>query len=229
VTYSKIGLLGGTFDPVHNGHLQLAESALEEYRLDKVVFIPSAQPPHKTDVSITSFKHRTAMLSLAGQGRRCFECNPIEGALAKPSYSIDTLRELSKYYQTDCKLYFIIGADAFLDILTWKSYQEILQTVHILISERKGYKSSQLFDLLRRLGYTGQGNTWHGKNTQKDIYLLNAIPEDYSSSVIRNLLSLGDSVRRLIPAVVLDYIKKNKLYQPGKVGETTCNANDGSM
>jgi len=226
VTSIKIGLLGGTFDPVHNGHLQLAESALKEYRLDKVIFIPSAQPPHKTDTSVTSFSHRIAMLSLAGQGIDNFECSAIEGTLPKPSYTIDTLRELLKNYQTDCTLYFIIGADAFLDILTWKSYQEVLQTVHILISGRIGYKSVQLFDLLKRLGYRPNDNSWTGNIAQKDIYLLKKTPEEHSSSTIRALIEKGESVHRLIPRAVFDYIQKNKLYQPEKVGETTCSRND---
>ena len=115
MTTRKIGLLGGTFDPIHYGHLQLAESALVECKLDKVVFIPSALPPHKNGAVITSFRHRLAMLSLAGQGFNGFECNAIEGDLPKPSYTIDTLRELLKHYKSDCQLYFMIGADAFLD------------------------------------------------------------------------------------------------------------------
>ncbi len=226
MTSRKIGLLGGTFDPVHNGHLQLAESALKEYRLEKVVFIPSAQPPHKKCDSITSFSHRMAMLTLAGQSVKGFECNAIEGILPKPSYTIDTLRELRRHYQTDCQLYFIIGADAFLDILTWKAHQEVLRSVHILLSGRKGYKSAQLFDLLKKLGYKAHENSWYGRDAKKDIYLLNKTPEEHSSSAIRNMIEKGESVHRLIPQSVLQYIQENKIYQSEKAGEATSNQKD---
>ncbi len=226
MTSRKIGLLGGTFDPVHYGHLQLAESALEEFRLDKVIFIPSAQPPHKKETSLTLFSHRLAMLSLAKQGLESFECDAIEGTLAKPSYTIDTLRALRRHFKTDCQLYFIIGADAFLDILTWKSYLEVLQTVHILLSGRKGYNWTNVANLLRKLHYKEHRNSWVGDNTKKEIFLLNKTPEEYSSSVVRNMIKNGESVHRLIPQAVLEYIQKNKLYQSENVEELTCNQED---
>ncbi|MGB3212542.1 MAG: nicotinate (nicotinamide) nucleotide adenylyltransferase [Desulforhopalus sp.] len=213
MTGRKIGLLGGTFDPVHLGHLQFAESALNECQLNKVVFIPSAQPPHKTHTTVSSFKHRLAMVTLAGEGVTGFDYNAIERSLPKPSYTIDTLRALNQYYEGDCCLYFMIGADAFLDILTWKSYQEILCSVHILLSERKGYKRSRLNNLLKKLGYKASDNLWRGKDGQKDIYILRNTPEDHSSSIIRAMVSRGESVHRFLPKPVIEYIQKNKLYQ----------------
>jgi nicotinate-nucleotide adenylyltransferase len=226
VTSSKIGLLGGTFDPVHYGHLQLAESALKECRLDKIVFIPSAQPPHKNGALITSFRHRLAMLALAITGINGFECNAIEDTLPKPSYTIDTLRELRKYYESDCQLYFLIGADAFLDILTWKSPQQILHSVNIILSQRKGYKSAQLSDLLKKLGYKASDLSWYGEDGKKDIYILEKTPEDHSSSDIRTMIRKGEPVQRFLPKSVIEYIEKNKLYKSEKAGETSCDRHD---
>lgn len=209
----KIGLLGGTFDPVHYGHLQLAQAAMEECSLDKVVFIPSAQPPHKKGASITPFFHRMAMLSLAGACENNFECDAIEDTLPKPSFTIDTLRELHKHYNTDCRFYFMIGADAFLDILTWKSHAEILHTVNIILSKRKGYDVEHLALLLKKLGYTSSDGLWHGNDGQKAIYILKNIPDSLSSSAIRTLIKKGESVQQYLPEPVLEYIKRNGLYQ----------------
>jgi len=219
VTLEKIGLLGGTFDPVHYGHLQLAESALEEFGLDKVVLIPAAQPPHKNGLSITPFRHRLAMLTLAGEGISGFECSPIEATLPKPSYTIDTLRELRKHYKGDCRLYFMIGADAFLDILTWKSHQEVLHSVNIILSRRKGYSGGELAVLLKKLGYNDNEGSWHGDDGKKDIYILKRIPDDHSSSAIRAMIEKGQSVQRFLPRSVIEYIQKNKLYQSDKAAK----------
>jgi nicotinate-nucleotide adenylyltransferase len=219
VTLKKIGLLGGTFDPVHYGHLQLAQSALEECGLDKVVFIPSAQPPHKNGLSITPFMHRMAMLTLAGGGISDFECNPIEATLPRPSYTIDTLRELRKHYTGSCRLYFMIGADAFLDILTWKSYQEVLHSVNIILSRRKGYSGGELAVLLKKLGYKADEGSWHGDDGKKDIYILKKIPDDHSSSAIRAMIENGESVQQFLPRSVIEYIQNNKLYQSKKAAK----------
>jgi nicotinate-nucleotide adenylyltransferase len=213
VNQKKIGLLGGTFDPVHYGHLQLAKSALEECNLDKVVFIPSAQPPHKKGASITPFKHRLAMLTLAGACKNRFECDAIEETLPKPSYTIDTLRQLRKQYDDQHCLYFMIGADAFLDILTWKSHREILHSVNIILSRRKGYDAEHLIMLLENLGYTASNGLWHGNDGNKSIYILEKIPDCLSSSVIRAMINKGEPVQEYLPEPVMEYIQKNKLYQ----------------
>lgn len=209
----KIGLLGGTFDPVHFGHLQLAQSAMEECSLDKVVFIPSGQPPHKKGAAITPFNHRLAMLTLAGACENNFECDAIEDALPKPSFTIDTIREIRKHHDTDCRFYFMIGADAFLDILTWKSHTAILSSVNIILSKRKGYDAEQLAMLLKQLGYVLSDGSWHGNDGQKSIYVLKNIPDSLSSSAIRTMIKKGESVQQYLPESVLEYIKRNRLYQ----------------
>ena len=212
MTLKKIGLLGGTFDPVHYGHLQLAELALVECGLDKVVFIPAAEPPHKNRTAVSSFGHRLAMLELATKDMMRFECNAIEGLLPKPSYTIDTLRVLQRYYHNDCHLHFMIGADAFLEILSWKEHWDVLRSVYIILSRRKGYRGEQLADLLKSLGYTSDQGFWHADNGKKDIYILERTPGEQSSSGIRALIAKGQSVERFLPPAVKLYIEQNKLY-----------------
>ncbi len=225
MTVKKIGLLGGTFDPVHYGHLELAESALMECGLDKVIFIPAAEPPHKTSTAVSTFGHRLAMLELATQGMKGFECNAIEGLLPKPSYTIDTLRVLQRHYQedynNDYQLYFMIGADAFLDILTWKSHRDVLLSVHILLSRRKGYTGERLVDLLKNLGYREGKSFWCADDDKKDIYILERTPGEQSSSGIRGMIAKGESVERFLPPSVLLYIQKNKLYHYDGVVKTS--------
>lgn len=215
----RIGLLGGTFDPVHYGHLQLATYAKEEFGLEKVVFIPCAQPPHKNDATLTSFRHRLAMLNLAAQYGEGFECNEIEDSLSKPSYTIDTIKELRQHFNKDCQFYFILGADAFLDILTWKSYKLLLQMVHIIISYRLGFDSTKLTKLLMNQGYIYQGRAWRNGDSKKNIYILKKNPVDLSSSMIRGRVEQGDSFQQFMPQPVYDYIQKNKIYQYDNVKE----------
>ena len=112
------------------------------------------------------------MLDLAGEDINGIECNAIEETLPKPSYTIDTLQVLRKHYKCDCRLYFIMGADAFLDILTWKSYQEILNLVNIILSLRKGCRTEQLSDLFKKLDTMTEWRLWHGEDGKKDIYIL---------------------------------------------------------
>lgn len=229
MTIKKIGLLGGTFDPVHFGHLQLAAAAKKECGLDKVVFIPSAEPPHKNCSSISSFKDRLAMLVLAGADKDGYECSTIEEELPKPSYTIDTLRALRKQYQADCRLYFMIGADAFLDILTWKSYGEILTSVNIILSKREGYRAAELYILFAKLGYTKSANSWRGKDEKKNIFILDKTPVNQSSSTIRARIAKNESVQRLLPESVLAYIQKNGLYLPENSGSSSCSGHCGDQ
>lgn len=213
MSLTKIGVLGGTFDPVHYGHLQLAESALEECGLDKVLFIPAALPPHKDGASVTSFAHRAAMLQLASKTSSRFTCDLIESRLPKPSYTIDTLQQLQKTYGQQVRLFFILGADAFLDIATWKSYQSLLDLVTVIISLREGYQSRVLLQLLGELGYEKQGGNRYRKDSAREVCILNSTPAAVSSSSIRSMIRQGEPVHNLIPPNVERYIQKYMLYQ----------------
>ncbi|MGW8193792.1 MAG: nicotinate-nucleotide adenylyltransferase [Desulforhopalus sp.] len=209
----KVGVLGGTFDPVHRGHLQLAEMALGECSLDKVLFIPSAHPPHKDGNVVTSFAHRVAMLRLASKDISLFECDLIEERLPKPSYTIDTLKILENIYHDRAELFFILGADAFLDIATWKAHDKLLRLVNFILSLRKGYQLELVQEKLQELGYSEDGSHRWGKFDSRQIHILKSIPTAISSSSIRAMIARGESVNQFVPENVEEYIMNHGLYR----------------
>jgi len=226
VSKMTIGLLGGTFNPVHFGHLQLADAAMVECQLDQVVFIPSCQPPHKDEAAIISFAHRLAMLQIVGANNKRLSCTAIERELPTPSYTIDTLRAIGDRFPVGVKFFFIIGADAFLDLLSWKSYEEILQRVTLLVAGRKGYHADRLSKFLKILQYADHGRFWRGKDGFREIILLQTVPEGYSSTAIRKQMSKGIFPQEAIPGAVIDYIKEHALYQPSKAETESCASMD---
>jgi nicotinate-nucleotide adenylyltransferase len=136
----RIGLLGGTFDPVHCGHLELAGKAMEEFGLVKVLFLPTASPPHKRVDNVVSFEHRVEMIRLAIEGDDRFSLLEIESDIPAPNYTIDTLSLLLQNGETEKEFVFIIGIDAFLDIHLWKHHERVLNTIHFIIAARSGYR-----------------------------------------------------------------------------------------
>lgn len=209
----KVGLLGGTFDPVHDGHLQLALAAKNELLLDRVLLIPAAGPPHKSSEEVTSFFHRKEMLRIALQGVAGLEPCFIEGDLPTPSYTIDTVRLLQSRDKGHIEYFFIIGVDAFADLLSWKSYVELLERVHVIVARRKGFASSdKLAQIANILGYAQAATVWRGAQGLRDIYFLKQSPVEISSSRIRNLLDAGCKEISDIDDGVLRYIQKNMLY-----------------
>ncbi len=212
MTIKRIGILGGTFDPVHFGHLQLAEAALNECPLEKIVFIPAAHPPHKKHSNISSFHHRLAMLEIVCSPQRKFSFNRIEQDLPKPSYTIDTLKYLQKK-NPDSQLFFIIGGDSLLDFPGWKSYQDIFERVHVIIAHRKGLQKVLLTDFLRDLGFTQAGNRWKGICGMKDVLFLQTVPDPHSSSIIREMFIKNEIPRQYLPEKVINYIEDNNLYR----------------
>lgn len=207
----RIGVFGGTFDPIHYGHLQLAEHAVKEVQLCKLLFVPAAKPPHKNGI-IAPIGHRIAMLELACTGNKHFTCSNIEAELPTPSYTVDTLTELLKRYPADAELYFIIGGDAFLDLMTWKSYTRILSMVKIVVSPRIGYSNEHLYTFLSKIGYTKKDKSWQGENGKKDIILLSESPQDICSSNVRGVVANRCDTAVLLPEKVATYIKENGLY-----------------
>lgn len=208
----RVGLLGGTFDPVHSGHLQMAEAALQEFHLDIVAFIPAGHPPHKDTSAVTAFYRRVAMLQLVCNDSYNYECNPIEGSLAAPSYTIDTLRALLEYYGPGTELFFLIGVDAFIEILTWKAHQDILNLVSLIVFKRRGLSEPDVASFLTSLGYKENEKYWQGKQGKKHVYISRYIPDDVSSSAIREKIKGGQKCIELLGENVFKYIKSNRLY-----------------
>ena len=210
-----VGLLGGTFNPIHSGHLALARRALEECRLDQVIFLPAARPPHKSGELLAPFADRIAMVRLAIDGEKRFQCSDIEATLPGPSYTIETLRLVEKGIAFSSRLYFLIGSDAFVDLLSWREYEEILRRVTIIVACRPGQDKdgSAFHEFLARLGYGLQGGVWRRSGVSREIVVLSGDFVDISSTAIREGIAQGLEPLGQVPRQVLAYIEKRGLYR----------------
>ncbi len=221
----RIGLFGGTFDPVHNGHLSIACQAAEEAKLDQVLFIPAADPPHKAAPG-ASYWHRVAMLETAldgssdllhkGEGQ--FAISLLEAELPFPSYTVDTLSEFKKrLLNTQC--YFIIGADSLLDLHLWYQYQKLLCLTHFIVLSRPGISRAAMQTAIERLygffppdvSVADQRKRWFRPNGAEIIVLENRLKEDISSTMIRARLQQGQTSQNVTPQV-REYIAQEGLY-----------------
>lgn len=211
----RTGILGGTFNPIHNAHLRIAEEARDLFQLERVIFIPAATPPHKPQVGELSFASRLEMVRLAVADNPRFEVSDMEGVRGGRSYSIDTLRELREQYPED-ELFFIVGADSFNDISTWREYEAIFTLCNVISVQRPGSTIKSLAKALpvaiapqfcydsaaKRLNHSS-GNC---------VYALDGVLLDISSSHIRQLVRAGRSIRYLLPGPVEQFIKEQRLY-----------------
>lgn len=212
----KLGILGGTFDPIHVGHLRLAEEVSGDLGLEKILLIPAAYPPHKEKAPVTSFSHRLAMTRLAASDSSIFEIEDLEGRRQGLSYSIETLKELRKRYQSNTEFYFILGIDAFLEIETWKDWSGLFDYAHFVVINRPGYQSEALDPFLASLNsgikkIPGENKFVHPSGNILVFKEKTVI--DISSTDIRDRVSKGQSIRLLVPEVVRTYIAEKGLYK----------------
>lgn len=208
----RIGLFGGTFDPIHNGHMQLAETAERECDLQRILFLPAACPPHKSPSQLTSYRHRVEMIKIALKGRKEFVCSLVEADLPIPSYTVDTLRHLKTSLHKNTELFFLIGLDAFLEICTWKGYEELLRTVSFVVSDRAGNVVESKEQLARLLNYRQEEDRWVSREGKRNVYFLREPPLTISSSAIREALRAGTSILDMVPVPVYKYIMQHSLY-----------------
>lgn len=210
----KIGLLGGTFDPVHNGHLQLGDRVLENYNLDKILFIPASTPPHKNE-AVSAVGHRLQMLKLAISGNRRFDFSEIEISRQKVSYTFDTIQELKSSGGTGVLYHFIIGYDALSEIETWYRWQDLLVVTNFIVAVRPGFSLKEIEQLLERNGFSpkdGGADRWIGEQTGNEILFLAGEIADISSTEIRSRIASRKPWADLVPPLVADYIISNRLY-----------------
>ncbi|MBU2497296.1 MAG: nicotinate-nucleotide adenylyltransferase [Proteobacteria bacterium] len=210
----RLGILGGTFDPIHLGHLRLAEEVGEELRLEKVYLIPAAIPPHKERGPITPFHHRLRMIQLAAQESPLLEALDLEGRRQGLSYSIETLQQFHQLFGPELELFFILGMDAFLEIETWKDYQRLFDYAHFVVIQRPGVPSGELKSFLRSLGLDVREKEEENAFLFPSGHLLiyeKATLMDISSTVIREKVVAGKSIRFLVPDAVRTYIMENGL------------------
>lgn len=214
---TRVGLLGGTFDPVHNGHLAAAEAAKKAFLLDSVLFIPADEPPHKLEKSISSFQDRTAMLEQALSGRPGFIVSRIEAERHGPSYTIDTLTLVRQQLRTDTVLFFIIGCDAFAEIATWKKYDRLPDYANFVVIRRLAPHNDRFGESIRKdfSGYVfdERESCWGRSGHAGRIYPLAMEPVAISSTRIRRMIASGQPVRGLVPEGVGRYIEEHGLYR----------------
>lgn len=212
----KIAIFGGTLNPIHFGHLRSAEEVREAFGLDRVLFVPSAFPPHKRNEEVESPHHRIEMTRLAIEGNSYFEYSDMEVRRGGFSYSVDTVEEVSKELP-DAEIYFILGVDAFFEIDSWKDYRRFLSLCNFIIVTRPGYERRSLGESLP-LEVRGEFcyDSATGCYTHTSGHCLKFIEVtllDISSTEIRKRLKAGRSVRYLLPQKVEEYIKENDLYK----------------
>ncbi|WP_053956983.1 nicotinate-nucleotide adenylyltransferase [Inediibacterium massiliense] len=200
--HTKIGIMGGTFDPIHYGHLVIAEQIRCEYDLEKIIFIPAGIPPHKADSCLTDGKHRYFMTLLATITNPHFEVSKIELESNEISYTIRTIEKLKKIYREDTELFFITGADAICELGTWKSVDKLSRLCKFIAATRPGMNSSHVDEKIKELKQK------YGTCIKKIDLPALAI----SSTDIRNRVSKGQSIKYLLPEPVEYYVYKNNLY-----------------
>ena len=217
----RIGVLGGTFNPIHIGHLRAAEEAMEALDLDTFLFLPAALPPHKPGQETASFEHRWHMLLAAIAGNPRFRASDLELSLSGASYTVLSLQALRKEFGMGGTIYFLLGLDAFLEINTWWHYMELFELASMVVLRRPRYQERDLEKMLR--GQISSLYAWDPQSsyyrhpTLLPVYYLKISRIDVSSTQIRGLIRTGKSIRYLVPTQCLAYIENWDLYGPTEI------------
>lgn len=198
----KLAIMGGTFDPIHMGHLVTAEEVRHEFQVDEVLFVPTGHPPHKSNINMTTCEHRYLMTVLATAANPYFKVSRIEIEREGVTYTIDTIKELKRIYGNEVQFYFITGADAIHKILSWKESRELLQICNFVAVTRPGYNKEELIEQIEELN----------KQYKTTIHFLEVPALAISSSDIRRRLKEMKPIKYLVPQEVENYIKKHELY-----------------
>ena len=198
----KIGIMGGTFDPIHIGHLVTAEAVRIEYNLEKVLFIPAGHPPHKQGSLVTPALHRYIMTVMAIFANAAFIVSAVEMDRPGPSYTIDTVKTLVAQYGEQTDFYFITGADAIGDLPTWNNIEEVLDLCHFVAATRPGC-ISMIDPIIEYFGTKGR----------QRIHRLTTPELEISSTDIRERIKKGRSIKYIVPESVEQYIYKEGLYR----------------
>jgi len=212
-----IGLFGGTFDPVHHGHLRAGEEIRQAFSLSWVEFMPAGIPPHKTDQPLTDIRHRVAMLRLAVEGNPYFRVSEVEATREGVSFLVDTLKAYREHYPSDVSLYFIMGMDSFQEIAIWHRYPELFSLSHFVVITRPGYERPELSEVVSQdvasqfAPHGGERDCLEHTGGRR-IYFRETTLLDVAASRLRAWIRDEKSVRYLIPERVWDYVQENGLY-----------------
>ena len=209
---NRTGILGGTLDPIHCGHVAAAVAARDAFDLSEVLVIPSHVPPHRPVQPVASPYHRFAMAALAVSGVARLAVSDDELRMAGPSYTAETLERLHARGLRPSQIFFITGADAFAEIATWKRYPEVLDLANFVVVSRPGHQIETLADRLPSLAGRMHPSASAGSGRGPAIYLLQAPTPDVSSTGLRARLRRGEPVNGLVPALVETHIVQHRLY-----------------
>jgi nicotinate-nucleotide adenylyltransferase len=209
----SLGIMGGTFNPIHHGHLVTAEEALVQYELDRVIFIPSGHPPHKVDKEILAAEERYLMTVIATASNPDFSVSRIEIDRKGPSYAIDTVRELKKIYGAKTKIFFITGADAILEILTWKDSDKLYDQCSFIAATRPGY----CLEKFKKLHLLPENEPVRGK--RPTVFFMEIPALSISSTDIRQRIKESRPIQYLVPEGVANYIRKYGFYRAKNTGK----------
>ena len=234
-TATRLGIMGGTFDPIHLGHLRAAEEIYWAFGLDRIIFVPAARPPHKEEVVVAPALHRYEMVSLATVFTPYFTVSDTELQRPGKSYSVETVRVFQRTYGPQARLYFIVGVDAFLEMSGWRQIRELFRIARVIVTARPGWRLDEVARLLtteqqRILGdptfrYLKVGEIDPARVERewspRQVLLVEVVSLDIASRDIRQLVEEGRSIRHLVPDTVAAHMAKNRLYQqpletPGK-------------
>jgi nicotinate-nucleotide adenylyltransferase len=194
----RVGILGGTFDPIHNGHLEAADAARRQLKLDRIMLLPARTPPHRSAEPRASAFHRFAMAAMAATTKPGMEVSDLELHRDGPSYTSITLQQLHGEGYAPSQLFFILGADAFAEIATWHDYPRLLDFSNFVVVSRPGISTSHVTSGPR-------------------MFFVAADTPDVSSTEIRRRVGAGEPIDGLVPSIVADHIRRHRLYVPAPV------------
>jgi nicotinate-nucleotide adenylyltransferase len=213
MTTRRIGILGGTFDPIHLGHLDVGAAAESALALTEVIVVTANIPPHRPDPAASSY-HRFAMVALAVNGRERWRASDLELERPSRSYTTGTLQSFHDLGFSPGELFFLIGADAFAEIETWKDFPAFLDRAHFAVVSRPGYPVAELRDRLPKLAgrMIGPSDSVAQVMTSTSIFLIDAATADVSGTAIRQRCATGGSIAEMVPPMVREHIERHGLY-----------------
>jgi nicotinate-nucleotide adenylyltransferase len=213
----KIAIFGGTFDPIHSGHMQAARAAARRLHLNKVLFVPTGCSPHKTCNGLTDYDHRFAMVALACAEDSRFIPSSLESPDLRPGphYSVDTVRRAKRMLKTGDKLYFLIGLDALLDLHHWKQFRQLLDLTDFIVVSRPGFETREVERALPRamLGRLPRKDSHLIRLRHTTVYILPDVEVPVASTDLRRAVQQNQDIKGMVPPMVEQYILKQGLYQ----------------
>ena len=216
----RAAIYGGTFDPVHNGHVEVARRVQKLFALDEVIFVPACVPPHKRNASITSAFHRFAMLALATEADERLSVSTIELDQPERPYAVETVARMREKLGSSHRLFFLMGADSWLEVTTWREWQRLLKLSDQIVMTRPGYalKESSVDGarIIDTRGLSAEQTTGLiDESSAPATFFSDAVFEDVSATAIRAAARQGNAeeLRQLVPAAVAAYIEKYELYK----------------